>query len=93
MGGDGDTIQAASFLWRDSDTFDVVGLSVYRMVVDLADIAAATYVIPGGVSANPDSPHYQDQLPLWAAHRRIPMHYTSEAIRSAAHETLNLTPG
>ncbi|HEU5317205.1 MAG TPA: penicillin acylase family protein, partial [Chloroflexota bacterium] len=72
---------------------DVVGLSVYRQVVDLVDLTTASYVIPGGVSANPESPHYQDQLPLWAAHRRIPMHYTDAAIRADARDMLTLSPG
>jgi penicillin amidase len=93
MGGDGDTIQAASYLWRDTPDFDVVGLSVYRQVVDLSDITTASFVIPGGVSGNPTSSHYQDQLPLWSTHQRIPMHYTPAAIAAAATEALMLTPG
>ena len=33
----------------------------------------ATWVIPGGASGDPESPHFADQLPEWAEHRRIPM--------------------
>ena len=73
IGGDGDTLQAASYGWRREDLFTVTTLSVYRQVVDLADPASASYVIPGGVSGNPSSPHFADQLPLWAGHRRVPM--------------------
>ncbi len=73
MGGDADTIQAAGYGWRQGSPFTVTSLSVYRQVVDLADPAAASYVIPGGSSGDPDSAHFADQLAQWAAHRRIPM--------------------
>jgi len=73
MGGDADTIQAAGYGWRAGSPFTVLSLSVYRQVVDLADPGSASYVIPGGASGDPDSPHFADQLADWAAHRRIPM--------------------
>jgi penicillin G amidase len=73
MGGDADTIQAAGYGWRAGGPFTVASLSVYRQVVDLADGRSAGYVIPGGASGDPASPHFADQLAQWAAHRRIPM--------------------
>jgi penicillin amidase len=73
MGGDPDTIQAAGYGWRTGTPFTVSLLSVYRQVVDLASPGTASYVIPGGASGDPASPHFADQLAAWAAHRRIPM--------------------
>jgi penicillin G amidase len=73
MGGDSDTIQAAGYGWRRGTPFTVTSLSVYRQVVDLGDPVSASYVIPGGSSGDPDSPHFADQLAEWARHRRIPM--------------------
>jgi penicillin amidase len=73
MGGDADTVQAAGYGWRLGSPFTVTSLSVYRQVVDLADPATASYVIPGGSSGDPASPHFADQLAEWASHRRIPM--------------------
>jgi penicillin amidase len=73
MGGDADTIQAAGYGWRPGSPFTVTILSVYRQVVDLADPASASYVVPGGASGDPASPHFADQLPLWASHQRIGM--------------------
>jgi penicillin G amidase len=73
MGGDADTIQAAGYGWRVGSPFTVLSLSVYRQVVDLADPDSASYVIPGGSSGDPASPHFADQLAEWAEHRRIPM--------------------
>jgi penicillin amidase len=73
MGGDSDTIQAAGFGWVTGTPFTVTSLSVYRQVIDLADPASASYVIPGGASGDPASPYFADQLALWTEHRRIPM--------------------
>ena len=73
MGGDSDTIQAASYGWRRGTPFTVMNLSVYRQVIDLANPASASFVIPGGSSGDPASPHFADQLAEWAARRRIPM--------------------
>lgn len=92
VGGDGDTIQAASYLWGERPDFPIVGLSVYRQVVDLGDIAHASYVIPGGVSGEPGSAHFADQLEHWRTHRRIPMHYAPQDVRTAAVRSLTLNP-
>ena len=73
MGGDADTIQAAGYGWRGGSSFTVTSLSVYRQVIDLAAPESASYVIPGGSSGDPGSPHFADQLAEWAAGRRIPM--------------------
>jgi penicillin amidase len=73
MGGDADTLQAAGYGWRAGAPFTVASLSVYRQVVDLADGRSAGFVIPGGASGDPASPHFADQLAEWAAHLRIPM--------------------
>ena len=73
MGGDADTLQAAGYGWWAGAPFTVASLSVYRQVVDLADGRTASFVIPGGASGDPASPHFADQLAEWAAHRRIPM--------------------
>jgi penicillin amidase len=71
MGGDADTIQAAGYGWLAGSPFTVTSLSVYRQVVDLADPAAASCVLPGGSSGDPASPHYADQFALWGSHQRI----------------------
>lgn len=84
LGGDSDCIQAASYTYQLGERFDITGLSVYRQVVDLSDIASASYVIPGGSSANPWSPHYSDQLELWRTHQRIPMYYRPGDVEAAA---------
>jgi penicillin G amidase len=92
MGGDGDTIQVGAYHWRQGTPFDVNHLSVYRQVVDLADPAAASFVIPGGASADPASPHFADQLAEWAAHRRVPMLFDWPGVEAAATSSTILRP-
>ncbi len=61
--GDGLTVNATSFPL--TGPFRVVIGASYRQVVDLGDPARSRWVIPGGISGDPLSPHYADQLPLW----------------------------
>jgi penicillin amidase len=93
VGGDADTLQCASFALNEAAAFDITSLSVYRQTVDLTDIAGASFVVPGGVSGLPGTPHYADQLDLWRRHERIPMHYQEDDVLKAAEHTLTLAPG
>jgi penicillin G amidase len=92
MGGDADTIQAASYGWRAGSPFDVTGTSVYRQVVDLAAPAAASFVVPGGASDDPAGPHFADQLAEWAGHRRVPMLWDWADVEAAAEARTVLRP-
>ena len=93
MGGDADTIQAAGYGWRQRSPFTVLSLSVYRQVVDLADPGSASYAIPGGSSGDPASPHFDDQLAEWAAHRRIPMGGRASGAPRGGRPGMALRPG
>jgi penicillin amidase len=92
VGGDSDTVQCSGYGWSGRKDFDVSSLSVYRQVVDFADVAKTTFVIPGGVWGMPGTEHYNDQLEHWRAHRRISAHYTEVDVESAAVHRLTLTP-
>jgi penicillin amidase len=73
MGGDADTIQAAGYGWTAGSPFTVTSLSVYRQVVDLAEPAAASCVVPGGSSGAPRPA------------RTTPISSRSGAVTSASH--------
>lgn len=92
IGGDGDTLQAAGYGISGKNDFVISLTSVYRQVVDFADLDGASYVIPGGVSGDPGSAHFADQLPLWQQHERIPMARNGDASRSGAETWLTLLP-
>jgi penicillin amidase len=92
MGGDGDTIQVSGYGPREGTPFSVTSLSVYRQVVDMAAPEAASFVIPGGASGDPRSPHFADQLAEWARHRRVPMLSRWPDIEAAAGARTVLRP-
>lgn len=91
VGGDADTLQCAAYAISGKNDFVINSLSVYRQVVDFADPDRASWIIPGGVSGNPDSEHYADQLPLWQRHERAPMLRTNA--KEKAEVAVELRPG
>ncbi|MGP4020580.1 penicillin acylase family protein [Saccharopolyspora sp. 5N708] len=74
IGGDNETIQNGAYGWAPGAPFDITNLSVYRQVLDLAELGASGWVIPGGASGQPGSAHYADQLSGWQRHELVPMH-------------------
>ena len=88
MGGDGDTVQAASFI--ASAGYTLTSTSVARYVFDLADWERSVWIVPLGASGHPGSPHHADQAEAWAACRHVPMRYDWAGIRGDAetHQTI-----
>lgn len=73
IGGDGDTIKNAGYMMNGRSDFLLASCSVYRQVVDFARPDDASFIVPGGTSGDPGSPHFADQLEHWARCERIPM--------------------
>jgi penicillin amidase len=84
-GGDGDTVSQAS------GTSPAVIASL-RFVVEVGDWDNARFVLPGGQSGNPFSPHYDDMLPLWQRGEGVPIAFSQEAVYDATVEALRLAP-
>ncbi|MFE5673116.1 penicillin acylase family protein [Agromyces sp. NPDC056523] len=63
-----------------------------RMVVDLDDLDASTWVNLTGASGHAFHPHYADQTPLWQRGESRPWPFTTEAVRDAAEDALVLRP-
>jgi len=91
VGGDGDTVQAASFI--PAAGFGVTSGSVARYVFDLNDWNRSAWIVPLGASGHPGSPHYADQARDWAEVRLRPMRYEWSRIRAEAahHQRLETT--
>jgi penicillin amidase len=65
-GGADDTLDRGSPDMRKAPfDFPHIHGAGFRGVYDLADLDDARFIIAGGQSGNPLSPHYADQLPLW----------------------------
>ena len=68
------------------------GASV-RMVVDVGAWDDSVWINAPGQSGLPDSPHYDDLAPLWAAGDYVPLLYTAEAVDAATVTRIELVPG
>ncbi|WP_278349876.1 penicillin acylase family protein [Marinobacter nauticus] len=63
-----------------------------RVVIDLGDLKESRFVVLGGQSGNPLSPHYLDQVPLWQKGEGIKIGLDEEDISTATIHTLDLCP-
>lgn len=88
--GDGDTPLAGSF---GLAAFTVTGLSVNRYVFDPADWTRSRWIVPGGASGHPGSPHYADQARLHADVEYIPALWAFAQIEAEAETVQRLEPG
>jgi penicillin amidase len=70
-GGSGTTLNNGQ--WLAAEPFEHMGGAGFRHVCDLGDLDAARWVMPGGESGNPASPHYADLARLWVEGKTAPM--------------------
>ncbi|WP_311836221.1 penicillin acylase family protein [Cellulomonas fimi] len=75
-----------------TDSYAVTSAPSMRMVVDLADLDASTWVNLTGVSGHPASTHYADQLDDWAQGRTFAWPFSPAAVDEAARDRLTLRP-
>jgi penicillin amidase len=78
--------------WSANEGYEVDRAPAMRMVVDLADLDASTWVNQGGQSGHVYNAHYGDQIEAWAAGEQFPWPHSQEAVREAAAATLTLVP-
>ena len=78
----------------DAPPFTVRSGPSQRHVVDMADPdGAGGFVLPGGQSGYPGSPHAWDQLELWRSGRLVRLPLAREAVEARSTGRLLLTPG
>jgi penicillin amidase len=90
-GGDCNTPSQAAVLPLDP-TANPAFIASLRMVVDVGEWENSRFVLPGGQSGNPFSPHYADQFPLWQRGESIPIPWSPAAVEQATRDTLRLFP-
>jgi penicillin amidase len=84
-GGDGNTVSQAG------GTSPMVIASL-RAVIPVGDWEEARFVLPGGQSGNPFSPHYDDLLPLWQRGDGVPIAWSRPAVDAATVSRLRIVP-
>ncbi|WP_295124894.1 penicillin acylase family protein [uncultured Leifsonia sp.] len=90
VGGGSSVVDATG--WDASVGYQVDRVPSMRMVVDLADFDRSTWINLTGASGHAFAPHYADQAPLWAKGETRPWPFSPRAVKSAAQQTLTLTP-
>jgi penicillin amidase len=90
-GGDANTLSQASALPLDP-TGNPGFVASLRMVVDVGAWEESRFVLAGGQSGNPFSPHYADQFALWRRGEGVPIPWSEAAVRRATRRTLQLVP-
>ena len=90
-GGDGQTIAQTGRLLADP-TANSTLVANLRMVVDVGNWEENSFVLAGGQSGNPLSPHYADQLALWKRGQGLAMAWSESAIERITQATLRLSP-
>lgn len=73
-------------------SFEVTSAPSMRMVVDLADLDASTWINHTGTSGHPFHPHWSDQTETWIEGGTYPWPFTREAVVDAGQDTLVLEP-
>jgi penicillin G amidase len=91
-GGDCDVINQAAVLPL-APLAPADNIPSLRAVFDVGAWHNSRFVLPGGQSGNPLSPHYGDLFALWQRGEGVPIAFTPEEARAAAVETLELLPG
>jgi penicillin amidase len=90
-GGDAKTPSQAAALPSDP-LGNPAFVATLRLVVDVGAWQNSRFVLAGGQSGNPLSPHYADQLPLWRRGEGVPIAWTEDEVRQATRAILELRP-
>jgi penicillin amidase len=88
-GGDANTVSQAAVSFLDP-TANSQFVASMRMSVEVGDWDNNRFVLPGGQSGNPMSPHYADQLDLYRSGRSITIAWSPEKIATATVDVLEL---
>ena len=60
--------------------------------MDVGEWDNSKFVLPGGQSGNPASPHYDDMVALWLQGKGVPIHWTQKSIEGHVQHKLELSP-
>jgi penicillin amidase len=90
--GDNFAVDASTAGWNPGDWSYDSG-PVQRLIVRLeAGRIRAELILPGGQSANPESPYWADQARLWLANERRPVHFAAADVAAHARTRMVFEP-
>ena len=91
VGGDANTPSQAG-VQPLSPLANPAAIANQRTVIDLGDPERSRFVLAGGQSGNPLSPHYADLFGLWQRGEGVPIAWSRSAVEAARVERLVLRP-
>lgn len=91
VGGDTNTVPQAGVVPVEPFA-NPAAIATHRTVIDLADVERSRYVVAGGQSGNPLSPHYDDLFELWLRGEGVPIAWSGDAVDAAVRQRLLLVP-
>ncbi len=91
FGGDATTIPQGSVPF-DAPFGNAIGIPNLRAVMDVGNWEASRYVLAGGQSGNPLSPHYDDMVDLWLRGESVTIAWSPAAVKARARAALTLVP-
>lgn len=91
IGGDANTVAQSGVSPLDP-LANPTAIANHRTVIDLGDPDRSRYVVAGGQSGNPASPHYADLFALWQRGEGVPIAWSDDAVAATTTERLHLTP-
>lgn len=89
--GDATTISQGAVDLRDP-LAPSISTAVLRSVIDVGDWDNSRFSVAGGQSGNPYSPHFADQLPVWASGEGLPIPLSEDKANARVRATLTLQP-
>ena len=91
LGGDANTLAQAGVHPLDP-LANPGAIANHRSVIDVGDPDRSRFVLAGGQSGNPMSPHYADLFELWRRGEGVPIAWSAEAVEHATIDRLVLRP-
>lgn len=78
--------------WDTNESYVVDWLPSERMVVDLSDFSASTFIHTTGQSGHAFHPMYDNMIEAWTDGGHAPMYWTRDQVDTNASSTLRLAP-
>lgn len=75
------------------DSFDTTYIPSQRQLIDFSNFDNSQRILPIGQSGNPFSPHYDDQMELWATGQYRNSWFTREGVEANAERMFTFVPG
>ena len=89
--GDGTTVNQAGFEFWEPLRHSTVTAHL-RSTIDIGNWGASRFVLLGGQSGNPLSPHYGDLVPFYQRGEGVPVHWDDSEVARHTVATITLSP-